>query len=124
MDFTEDTPTGSYIVRSYTANSITINDKIYQTSVYVSADKLITNIELESASALSINSIQFILDLRPELLLLGTGKHLVFPPAQLMTELAQQNIGFEAMDHAAACRTYAVLSAEQRQVGALFLLEN
>jgi uncharacterized protein len=41
-----------------------------------------------------------------------------------MAELAEQNIGFEAMDHAAACRTYAVLSAEQRRVGALFLLES
>lgn len=122
MDFTEDMPTGSYIVRSYTANSITINDQIYQSSVYVSADKLIDNIPLSDASALSIDSIQFILDLRPELLLLGTGEQLIFPPAQLMAELAQKNIGFEAMNHSAACRTYAVLSAEQRQVGALFLL--
>lgn len=123
MDFSEDTPTGSYIVRSYTSNSITINDKIYQRSLYVSADKLITDIELPSAGDMSMNSIQFILDLRPELLIMGTGKQLVFPPAELMAALAEQNIGFEAMDHAAACRTYAVLSTEHRQVGALFLLD-
>lgn len=122
MDFTEDMPTGSYIVRSYTTNSITINEEIYQTSVYVSPDKLIRDIKLRSANDLSINSIQFILDFTPELLILGTGEKLIFPPGQFIAALAQQNIGFEAMDHAAACRTYAVLCAEQRRVGALFLL--
>ena len=52
----------------------------------------------------------------PEILLLGTGQQLHFPPQDCLSVLQQQNIGYEVMDTAAACRTFNVLAAEGRDV--------
>ena len=53
---------------------------------------------------------------KPEIVLLGTGQHLLFPPQGCLSVLQQQNIGYEVMDTAAACRTFNVLAAEGRDV--------
>lgn len=52
----------------------------------------------------------------PELVLIGTGQHLKFPPQDCLAVLQQNNLGYEVMDTAAACRTYNVLCAEGRDV--------
>lgn len=53
---------------------------------------------------------------KPEIILLGTGQHLRFPPQDCLSVLQQENIGYEVMDTAAACRTFNVLAAEGRDV--------
>ena len=124
MHFSEDTPTGSYIINAYSANSITINKREYNNSIYVSPTKLIDDIPLRSCEQLSLDSLQFVFDLKPELFILGTGSNLLFPSANIIATLATHKIGFEAMDHSAACRTFAILAAEQRNVGALLLIDH
>ena len=57
-----------------------------------------------------------IIELRPELVLLGTGPQLKFPAHSILAEIHQQRIGIEIMDTAAACRTYNILMAEGRFV--------
>ncbi len=52
----------------------------------------------------------------PEIVLFGTGQHLRFPPQECLAIIQQQNIGYEVMDTAAACRTFNVLAAEGRDV--------
>lgn len=123
MHFSEDTPAGRYIINAYSANSITINNCEYKRSVYVSPKTLIDDIPVQRSEQISSESLQFVFDLQPELFILGTGKRLQFPTAIVIASLAKHNIGFEAMNHAAACRTFAVLAAEQRNVGALFLID-
>ncbi len=123
MHFSEDTPSGNFILNSYAPDSITINNQEYGRTIYVSPARIIDDIPLRRSDQLDIDSVQFIIDLKPELLLLGTGHRLKFPSADIIARFAQLNIGFEAMNHAAACRTYAVLAAEQRNVGALFLID-
>ena len=51
-----------------------------------------------------------------EIILLGTGESLCFPPQDCLSVLQQQNLGYEVMDTAAACRTFNVLAAEGRDV--------
>ena len=63
-----------------------------------------------------------IVELRPEVVLLGTGARLRFPPAALTAPLARAGIGLEVMDVQAACRTYNILAAEDRVVVAALLL--
>ena len=53
---------------------------------------------------------------QPEVILLGTGQSLHFPPQDCLSVLQQQKLGYEVMDTAAACRTYNVLAAEGRDV--------
>ena len=122
MHFTEDKPAGNYIINEYSKNSVVINQRSYKSSLYLSAEQLIEDINYTHCSQLSPHAVEFIIELAPEIVILGSGDRLEFPPANVIAYFAQHNIGFETMDHAAACRTYSVLSAEQRHVGALFLL--
>lgn len=52
------------------------------------------------------------------LLLLGTGRRLVRPPTEVCRLFIDGGIALEVMDTGAACRTYNVLLAEGRPVGA------
>ncbi|HJU30991.1 MAG TPA: MTH938/NDUFAF3 family protein [Hyphomicrobiaceae bacterium] len=54
-------------------------------------------------------------------LLLGTGQRQVFPASDVREAFAAAGIALEAMDTGAACRTYNVLLAEGRPVGAALL---
>jgi len=59
--------------------------------------------------------------LAPEVVLLGTGNRLRFPHPRLTAALARARIGLEVMDVQAACRTFNILAAEERQVAAALL---
>ena len=72
----------------------------------------------------SLNSPELatLLQMQPEILLIGSGtQKMQIPPSQL-AKLAAQNMGIEVMDTAAACRTYNVLASENRKVAAILLL--
>lgn len=59
----------------------------------------------------------------PELVLLGTGQRLRFPPPALIRSLAAARVGIEVMDTPAACRTYNILGGEGRRVLAALLFD-
>ncbi len=52
------------------------------------------------------------------LLILGTGRRQELPGPELRRAFVQAGVSLEAMDTGAACRTYNVLLAEGRPVGA------
>ncbi|HID67501.1 MAG TPA: hypothetical protein EYP31_04435 [Roseibacterium sp.] len=56
-----------------------------------------------------------------DVLLLGTGAEIAHPPAELRRAVEAAGLGLEVMASAAACRTYNVLLAEGRRVGAAML---
>ncbi len=58
---------------------------------------------------------------RYDLLLLGTGPKSFLMPAGFAGEVERRGLGLEAMDTAAACRTYNVLLAENRHFLAALL---
>ena len=61
-------------------------------------------------------------ELGPEVVIIGTGKTLTFPPPQLTVGLQSQGIGVEIMAHDAACRTFNILLAEDRRVIAALIM--
>lgn len=65
---------------------------------------------------------QPVIRLAPEVLLLGTGSRLKFPPAASLRLLIEAGIGYEVMDTPAACRTYNILMAEGRNVALSVIL--
>jgi uncharacterized protein len=71
--------------------------------------------------ALKEADFQVFLELKLEILLLGTGPQQRFPHPRLTRALAQRRIGLEVMDLQAACRTYNILMAEERIVAAALL---
>ncbi|MBF9044667.1 hypothetical protein HKCCE4037_15085 [Rhodobacterales bacterium HKCCE4037] len=56
-----------------------------------------------------------------DFLLIGTGAEIAHPPAAFRKALEGAGIGLEVMASPAACRTYNVLLAEGRRVGAAML---
>jgi uncharacterized protein len=57
----------------------------------------------------------------PGVVLLGTGLRHLFPPEPVRRLFADARLGLEVMTTGAACRTYNVLLAEGRDVGAALL---
>ena len=55
------------------------------------------------------------------LLILGTGRRPDLPASDLRRAFAEAGVSLEAMDTGAACRTYYVLLAEGRSVGAALI---
>ena len=72
--------------------------------------------------ALNETDFAYFLAIKPEILLFGTGTQQRFPPPRLYQALSLSGIGVEFMDTAAACRTYNILMAEDRNVAAAVLL--
>lgn len=63
-----------------------------------------------------------LIDGQPDVVLLGTGTTLRFPPPRLTRPLVEAGVGLEVMDTAAACRTYNILAAEGRKVAAALII--
>ena len=62
-------------------------------------------------------------ELRPELVIFGSGERLRFPKPEWQVGLMQRRVGLETMDIQAACRTYNILAGEGRKVAAALLIE-
>jgi len=78
---------------------------------------------VEDASELTEDMLSPVLDEGAPLsfLLLGTGRAQIFPHAALRQCFNESGLGLEAMDTGAACRTYNVLLAEERQFAAALI---
>jgi uncharacterized protein len=64
-----------------------------------------------------------LLALKPEVVLLGTGRRHRLADPRLTAHLARSGVALEAMDTAAACRTYNILMSDGRRVAAALLQE-
>ena len=111
------------LIRAYAPGSVTINDETYETSLVISRSSLINDWGPESVDDLTAAHLDAILELDPELILIGTGDILKFPPAEKLRALIEAGIGYEIMDTGAACRTYNVLMAEGREIVAGLIIQ-
>ena len=130
MQFNQELNRGSYTIRSYSAGKISISvppDMVQKdsntpvieeltASFIMTPKQLIRNWSPQSAEKINAEHLQIIAELKPEVVLIGTGDKLIFPEAKLTYQLMEQGIGVEVMDTAAACRTYNVLMHEMRKV--------
>jgi uncharacterized protein len=119
----EEAPTSLNAVTAYGPGFIEINRSRYQGHLLLAPDSPVQPWLAESFDTLCEEHFTALLALRPEIVLLGTGRRQRFPHPRLTAVLARAGIGVEAMDTAAACRTYNILMAEGRRVLAAFLQE-
>ncbi len=114
-------------IRSYNEEGIHItennNDKVLVKSFIIMPDQIIKNWQPDDLSELGLNDLELIIDLDPEIFILGTGNSLSFPEMSLTSLVTSKNIGFEVMDTYAACRCYSILVSEGRNVAAGMILE-
>ncbi len=104
------------------AGYIAVNDRRYHQPVVVTAEEVRTDWDATDFASLGASHFDYFLELKPEVLLLGTGARQQFAHPSLYRELIRAGIGIEFMDTAAACRTYNILVAEGRKVVAAVLL--
>ncbi len=122
MDFSLDRPEGYLFVRRVGARSILVVDREFTTSFLLAPDRAVENWPVTASAELDASHAESILELKPEVVLLGTGERQVFPAAAFMAGLLRQGVGIEVMDNAAAARTYDLLAGEHRRVVAAFIL--
>lgn len=111
-----------YQIRAYQPGIIQVNEKRLTHSVVVTPDQLIENWPPQTVTELTAASLAFLIDLKPDVLLIGTGTTLTLLPAAIYGDLINAGIGVEIMDTSAACRTYNALSAEDRNVIAVLII--
>ena len=123
MLLTEDTGIGDYHIRAYEPGAITVNESVYTKSLIIAPYKLQADWEPQSLRDLETKHLDVILAMKPEIVILGTGKKFILPPKNQLAPLYQQRLGVECMDTGAACRTYTALMSEGRNVIAALLIE-
>lgn len=109
-------------IRTYAPGWIVVNDTAYQTSLIVLPDRVFPEWPPQTFDALTAAHLATLAALELEVVLLGTGGRLRFPPTEVLAPLIAAGVGYEIMDTGAACRTYNVLMAENRKVAAALLM--
>ena len=104
----------------YGEGFVLINGQRHEGSMIVMPERM-QPWDVAGFDALKEADFQVFLELKLEILLLGTGPQQRFPHPRLTRALAQRRIGVEVMDLQAACRTYNILMAEERNVAAALL---
>ena len=113
---------GTNAFTAYGAGYVEINGRRYERSLVVLPDRIVADWAPESFAALAPAHLEALVALAPEVVLLGTGAALRFPPPEITRALVEARIGLEVMDVQAACRTFNILVAEGRAVAAALLL--
>jgi uncharacterized protein len=121
MKLTDETQRGINFIRAYAPGEVRIGEDVVRTNCIVTADR-VQQWSPQSAAAITLADLQPVLDIAPEIIVLGTGETQQFPDAALMGAILSRGIGCEVMTTGAACRTYNVLVSEDRKVAAALML--
>ena len=111
-------------IAAYSRGSITIADESYNSSIIVTSETVVEGCLPKQARDLEEAHVETIIELKPEVVLFGTGRRVSFPPDGACQLLYLRQIGFEIMDTGAACRSFNFLAGEGRRVAAaLFMID-
>ncbi len=122
MDFALAEHTDGYHIQAFEPGLVRINERDFTRNLVLTPTQLLEDWSASMVERLVPADFEALLELQPDILLLGTGTRQIFPPAACYAALLQRRIGIEIMDTAAACRTYNILAAEDRRVAAALLL--
>ena len=122
MKFERDPADGRNAFTGYGAGYVEVNGKRYSSSLVVSGERLVIDWPATSVDSLAADHLAAILELKPEIAILGTGSTFRFPDPARLAPLHQARIGVEVMDTPAACRTYNILLGEGRNVVAALIV--
>jgi len=116
-------PTDKIQIRSCEPGVIHLRDESIRTHVIIAADRIITDWNPPAFETLSLNDFAPALELKPDVILFGTGARQRFPDIALLTDIMRSGVAIEVMETVAACRTFNVLINERRAAVAALLVE-
>lgn len=108
---------------AYGEGYVAINHEKHEKNLILLPESVIHEWSTATFATLSETDMEKLLRLGTEIVLLGTGNRLRFPPGPLLRPFASAGVGLEIMDLQAACRTYNILAAEGRKVAAALLFD-
>ncbi|MBK1615422.1 hypothetical protein CKO44_18340 [Rubrivivax gelatinosus] len=123
MKFQPDRFSGGNVISRHDAGSVWVGATRWRESVIVPWKGELLPWDAAELGALTAEHFARIALLKPELVIFGSGRRMRFVSPALLRPLIERGIGVETMDSAAACRTYNVLAAEEREVVAALVLE-
>jgi uncharacterized protein len=116
MKFTEHLNPGVNLIRSYEPNRVRVNQQVINQSCVISQHHLQLDWPVSQLADLDEQNLSLLSNLKPEVLILGTGERQIFPPLAVMQFFIERGISLEVMSNDAACRTYNILTTEDREV--------
>lgn len=122
MKFALDDQHDGMAIDSYSQSEIRIGGRAFASSLLIGPEKLAEGLPSELGE-LESEHFDSLLDQQVQVVVLGTGERQIFPPASLYAQVLRAGIGVEVMSTPSACRTYNILLAEGRRVGALLILD-
>lgn len=122
MQLIHDRAEGYFFIRAIRDEAVVIIDRELRSSFLIAPDRIVEAWPIQHVEDLDAAAVQTVLELNPEVAILGTGRHQQFPHPSVLLPLLRQGIGVEVMDNSAAGRTYNLLAAEGRKVVAAFIL--
>ena len=123
MDITPQVPEGRQMIRAYDGSGFEISGTRYDSAVLVFPEMTVAwgySGDVADMTPADLAPV-FAAEVPVEVLLIGAGANFAMAGAGLREDLRARGIGLECMDTGAACRTYNVLMAEDRQVAAALL---
>ena len=103
-------------IRSYSETAIMVGETIYESSVIIGSETIISPWAVHAVQELTDDNLKPIIELEPEIIIIGHQQSLSTLPMLIMQSLSKQRIGLECMSIGAACRTFNVLLSEKRKV--------
>ncbi len=122
MKFHLATAPGLNLFSGYGDGYVAVNGVRHESSLVVLPERIVDPWDAPTFDALASAHFEFLATLGVQVVLLGTGARLRFPPVSLQRIVLQTGTGLETMDAMAACRTYNILATEGRKVAAAILL--
>ena len=121
MDLTFQRPGQHHYIHSVSTDGIRVVDQVCTGSIIVSASRLITDWPVSTVEDIAAGHIGQILELEPEIVLIGTGERQVFLGPEMLMNFYKQSVGVEIMTTRAACDTFNILVSEGRNVVAALM---
>lgn len=122
MNIQEEQGSATYHIKRYEPGNIQINEQNYNCSVIIRPHHLLAPWKPSTLAELCIEDFETLLLDPPTIMLLGTGARMIIPPQSLLLPLFEKGIGVEFMDSKAACYTYTILAADERNIAACILI--
>jgi uncharacterized protein len=113
---------GNQLITGYGEGWVEVRAVRYEQSLIVLPNQVITDWDVRDFDSLTAKHFERLAELKPEVVLLGTGKTHRFIHPRLTAPLTAIGVSVECMDTAAACRTYNILMAEGRHVAVALLI--
>lgn len=121
MKFHLERTEGRNLITGYGPGYVAVNGAPHRSSVVILPDRVLPW-DVSGPDELTHEAFAWLARLPVEILLLGTGASQRFPGVGLAQPVWTAGIGLEVMGTPAACRTYNILLAEHRRVGAALLI--